>query len=238
MPRLLSIALITALCLAFTASADEPDATKLPAVKKALDKAEAVVRRNRKAYDEANTKAVAEAEKELKNEVDRLSRAGKPEEAVAVKKLLESVGASVVAKAEKKVAPLNPAQAGAVAWNGHKYKYIADKLTWPDEKAKCEEMGGHLLIIDDRAEQDFVTQSLNALGGRTYKVWLGITHGGTPGQWRTLNGGELTFTNWAPGEPNGGRDAPAAYLLLEWGGRWDDAPGFPAALSYICEWDD
>ena len=43
--------------LAMVASAQDVDPKRLPTAKRALDKAEATILRNRKAYDEANEKA-------------------------------------------------------------------------------------------------------------------------------------------------------------------------------------
>lgn len=83
------VALILAGLPGSASRAEEFNPRRLPSVRRALDKAEAEVRRNRKTFDEANEKVFAEAEKVLKVEVDRLSKAGKPEEAVAVKKLLD-----------------------------------------------------------------------------------------------------------------------------------------------------
>lgn len=50
-----------------------------------FEKAEADLRRNRQEYEEANQRTLAEFNKTVKKEVDRLSKAGKPEEALALK---------------------------------------------------------------------------------------------------------------------------------------------------------
>jgi len=231
------VILISVFFLSASVYSQEVDATRLPAVKRVIDKAEATIRRNRKAYDEANQEALAEAEAELIKEVDRLSKAGKPEEAVAVKKLAGGIKAELVASAEKATALPNPAQQGAVAWNKHKYKYIADKLSWPDAKRKCEDMGGHLVIIDDRAEQDFVVQLLARFSREPqYASWLGITCQEKPGQWQTVAGDKVTYQNWHAGEPNG-PDSPFGALAMHFGGQWDDVPSHHV-FAFVCEWDE
>lgn len=247
MPHRLFLALIASLCLAFTARADEPDATKLPAVRKALDKAEADVRRNRKAYDDANAKAVAEAEKALKDEVDRLSKAGKPEEAVAVKKLQGSLRDRVVVRAERKMGPPNPAQAGAVEWNGHKYKVFNERLSWHDAKKRCEEMGGHLVIIENEKEQLAIVDLLVKIGiavDNTNQnwdgVWIGATDEVKDGQWLWVDGSPVLYHNWLPGEPSnnvGPVNFPA--ILIHRRGGWDDRPDSnPDTPAFICEWEE
>ena len=48
------------------------------------------------------------------------------------------------------------------------YKISEDKKSWTEAKTKCTELGGHLLKIDDQAEQSFVKQEvknkLNSVG--------------------------------------------------------------------------
>lgn len=237
MPRPLILLLAFSL-LSASLYADDPDPTKLPVVKKTLDKAEADIRRNRKAYDEANEKAFGEAEKALKAEVDRLSKAGKPEEAVAVKKLIESLRDRLTVKGEKATALRNPAQQGAVAWNGHKYKYIAEKMAWHEAKAKCETMGGYLLVIDNQAEQDFVVELFKALEAKPETVWCGVTRGRMPGEWVTVKGQKASYTNWSRGNPSnhGGRENCVEVIPPD-GSLWNDRPeNWPA--PFICEWDD
>jgi hypothetical protein len=55
-----------------------------------FEKAEADIRRNREEYEKANEKTLAEFNKTVKKEVDRLSKAGKPEEALALKDSAEA----------------------------------------------------------------------------------------------------------------------------------------------------
>lgn len=237
MPRPLITLLVYSLCSA-NLYGQGVDAKRLPAVKRVMDKAEATIRRNRKAYDEANQKALAEAEAELIKEVDRLSKAGKPEEAVAVKKLAGGIEAELVASAEKATAPPNPAQQGAAEWNGHKYRYIAEATTWADAKRKCEELGGHLLIIDDKDEDAFVMRSLSAVGNANPEVWLGITCEGTPGRWRTVRADALSYFRWQRGEPSHSNAVePCAAINMNAGGAWNDCRG-DYRFPFICEWDE
>jgi hypothetical protein len=76
-------------------------ADKLPAsIQNAINKAEQEVARNRAAYDKANEKPLAAAEKAIQAELDKLTKAGKLEEALAAKKALEGLRESVVAKVD------------------------------------------------------------------------------------------------------------------------------------------
>lgn len=221
MPRPLILFLALSLFSA-TVHGQQADVGEFPPVKQALTKLREATRRNRKVHDDANAKAFAEAEKSLKAEADRLTKAGKPEEAVAVKKLAANLGA------------FNPAQTGALVFNGHKYKFFADGLDWEKATAKCKEHGGHLVVIDNEDEQKFVFDQLKQQVGHPF-MWVGVVHlDGQPGQWQTVNGDPLPYQNWTDGEPE---DDDCGAMALKFNGKWYDTPK-TKTLPFICEWDD
>jgi hypothetical protein len=225
--------------------ADEFDPKTLPAVKKALVKATTEVDRNRKAFDEANQKVFNEGKEAISKEVDRLTRAGKLEEAVAVKKFADNIGEQVLAHAEKSMTPPHPGKAGAVAWNGHKYKVFKEQCSWHEAKKRCEEMGGYLVIINDEKEQNAVVNLLagsgvlvDNTGGRKWDgVWIGATIEARAGGWAWIDNSPMAFSRWVSGQPDG--SGKYLKLCIRHGGRWDDQPagGFGTSF-FICEWDD
>jgi hypothetical protein len=92
---------LSILCVAL-AVAGEAD-TKLPAsAQQVLDKAEAAVSANRVAYDKANQKPLAEAEKALKAEMEKFTKSGKLNESLAIQKALDSMRADVVARVDER----------------------------------------------------------------------------------------------------------------------------------------
>jgi hypothetical protein len=234
-----------------TVHAEDVDPKKMPAVKKALDKAEAGVRRNRKAYEEANEKVFAEAKKTLKDEVERLSKAGKPEEAVAVKKIMETLqedsllsgGASDVPPGKTRPAATAPARdKDIVVFNGHRYKLFLETVPWDEAKKRCEELGGHMLTIEDRAEQEFLAGALKTFFqssqqqlGDADAVWLGIAKEKGTGKWLPLNGKPLLFSEWGPTWPHDNHEV--AFFPLS-NGKWCSYfnRGRPG-IYFICEWD-
>jgi hypothetical protein len=95
-----TITLLIVVQLAPLWGADE--APKLPpAIQAIVEKAKAEVSKNRKVYDAANSKSLDTAEKALKGELEKMTKAGKLEEAMTAKKMLESVRADVVAKVDE-----------------------------------------------------------------------------------------------------------------------------------------
>ncbi len=49
------------------------------------------------------------------------------------------------------------------------YKISEDKKSWIEAKTKCGELGGHLLKIDDQAEQDYIRNKVkNKPVGKIY----------------------------------------------------------------------
>jgi len=241
MPRPLFLVAVAIFCLGVTARADDPDPRKMPVVKKVLDKAESEVRKNRKAYDEANAKTFEDAETALKEEVDRLSKAGKLEEAVAVKKFAERMGKEVLANAEKQPKSTHSgktrAPKGAVAWNGHKYMAVRNPCRWAEAKKACEDMGGHLLIIDTQEEQNALVAMLVRAGMGRDNFWIGATDEIEEGAWTWVDGSPVAYSNWNPREPNNYGGEHYAEMAVGDGGRWNDL-SLSLTRWFICEWDE
>ena len=226
--------------------AEDIDPKNVPAVKKALEKAEAGVRRNRKAYEEANEKVFAEAKKTLKDEVERLSKAGKPEEAVAVKKIMDTLQEESLlgeGSADAGQSPKGPTVAakeqGVVVFNGHRYKMIQEQLSWDDAKKHCEQMGGHLLVVDDRVEQQFLAKAIADYIANTPAFpektgfWLGISRDKDE-KWVTVTGHAVLYSNWLGGHPRGDG---FAYAKLRRTGEWESVPADSGQKLIICEWE-
>lgn len=78
------------------------EAPKLPAsVTNILEKTEQEITRNRIAYDRANARVLQNTERALQGEMDKLTKAGKLEEALAVKKVLSTVRTDLVNKVDE-----------------------------------------------------------------------------------------------------------------------------------------
>jgi len=117
--------------------------------------------------------------------------------------------------------------------NGHTYLQCF-KASWSEARQMESEFGGHLVTIEDAAENTWVWQNFSkwsSFGSTSTEfvqrsMWMGATDEVTEGSWLWVDGSPFTYTNWSSGEPNNstaidpnGED----YLRLDSGdGRWLD----------------
>lgn len=110
--------------------------------------------------------------------------------------------------------------------NGHTY-YMLTQDTWTASEAQAISLGGHLVTINDAAENDWVRTTFGPLGGPQVGLWLGFTDMTEEGDFRWVSGEPVTFTSWASGEPNdsgGGEDFAYLYATDPGLGFWNDVP--------------
>ncbi len=131
--------------------------------------------------------------------------------------------------------------------NGHSYRLVNGHVDWLTAKAEAEAamlggQPGHLVTISDQAEADWlVSQFPNT------RPWIGLFHDTTDpnysepgGGWVWVTGEPLTYTNWAPGEPNNisGSGGAEDYAEMFGSTEWNDAElNHLNTNSYIIEWD-
>ncbi len=126
-----------------------------------------------------------------------------------------------------------------IAYNkGHAYAVSDDKRSWKEAKEVCENLGGHLAVTDDKAENDYICALINSQG-KGYYTAIGYTDEVNEGRWQWVNGSDSRFTNWNWGEPNDGLSlyAHQNYAYMYSNGTWDDGQG-EGAQYYVCEWDE
>jgi serine/threonine protein kinase len=156
-------------------------------------------------------------------------------------------------KAEPSPAPPAPATPvgavmpkGMVAFNGHRYQFFPDILTLPEARTRAEDMGGHLVTINSKEENDWVATQFVSKLPLKQALWLGGTKDGTTGQWRWVTGEPIEFTQWGAGEPNPNPNAGEPALQFshseKYGPEWGDIKenGVGAADrrgGYLVEWD-
>jgi hypothetical protein len=151
---------------------------------------------------------------------------------------------------DEKVIKRNADRADAIRcpFNGHQYKFFKKSLAWEAAKKFCEDKGGHLLMLETRAEHEFVADAFQRAFaankdrfGDDVSCWMGAKELQIEGQcqWRWLGADEaMGFTKWRGHHPHrveGNRD----YLTLsiakgDWVNFWGDQH---PDVFIICEWD-
>ncbi|MBI1302850.1 MAG: hypothetical protein GC172_03555 [Phycisphaera sp.] len=113
---------------------------------------------------------------------------------------------------------------------GIRYVAVAG-TTWTASEALAVALGGHLVSINDQAEQDFVHGNFGNLGGVDRRIWIGFNDLASEGSWEWTDGSPAKYTNWNGGEPNNSGGVEHYAELLGSNGRWNDinnaGGGFP-----------
>ena len=131
-------------------------------------------------------------------------------------------------------------ETATAAQDGKSYQAFDRVLTWKEAQQACVQMGGHLPIIRTEAEDRLVRGLMEAAGLK--QAWLGATDEIKEGQWRWIDGTEMTYTNWAKDQPNDANfdGTGEDYLVSQWDGKWWDFPNRGQAAGghpgFVCEW--
>ena len=90
--------------------------------------------------------------------------------------------------------------------NGHLY-YVLDTASWTDSEAEATTLGGHLVTINDAAENDWVFDNIVPLlpTDVASTPWLGLNDAALEGTFVWASGEPVTFTNWSPAQPDDAR---------------------------------
>ena len=87
---------------------------------------------------------------------------------------------------------------GPVVHNGHTY-YLLDNKPWVAQEAEAVSLNGHLVTINDAAENTWVWDTF---GSPNAGLFFGLTDVSSEGTFVWTSGETVTFTNWRFGEPN------------------------------------
>ncbi|MBI5739336.1 MAG: PEP-CTERM sorting domain-containing protein [Nitrospirae bacterium] len=105
----------------------------------------------------------------------------------------------------------------AIPYNGHEYELVSG-ATWTQAEANAMAWGGHLVTINDAAEDAWVFDTFG------YEHFIGLNDIAQEGRWEWVSGEPVTYLHWAGGEPNNGN--AANWVQINWGydatGGWND----------------
>ena len=107
---------------------------------------------------------------------------------------------------------------GDVQRNGSTYRLTPTKMTWAQAQSYAQRLGGNLVTVNDAAEEDFLQATFGS-----DEFWIGLNDVASEGNFVWASGEAVTYTNFAPNEPNnsgGNQD----YGLMNFSSRkeWDD----------------
>jgi len=127
-------------------------------------------------------------------------------------------------------------------YNGHSYQVFSNVVeTWEEAKAYCEKMGGHLVVINDNAENTAVYNIMVEMGYSD--AYFGYADVNANGNWSWIEGYSSDYTNWAPNEPNHeNSNENYAMFYHKYKYTWNDG-NFETYYqdpqkNFICEWEN
>lgn len=113
-------------------------------------------------------------------------------------------------------------------------RYVATAATtWTAAEAFALLLGGHLVSINDQAEQDFVYANFGNLGGVDRRIWIGFTDRDVEGTFAWSDGSPAKYANWNGGEPNNSGNVEDFAEMLGSTGKWNDLNDAGAGFPHI-----
>jgi hypothetical protein len=116
---------------------------------------------------------------------------------------------------------------------GHTYLFCSMERRWLGALGMCVSVGYNLVSIGDAAEDTFVFETANTISHDRW--WIGLTDVAREGVFFWSNGSGVTYTNWAPGEPNDAGNEDCAQINRFYpDDTWNDER-CSNRLFFICE---
>lgn len=116
------------------------------------------------------------------------------------------------------------------AYGGHGYFLSSNPRMYDEAVADCATAGGHLVVIEDVGENDFLRGLISA------DAWIGYDDQIVETRFDTVTGAELAYTNWDANQPDDYGDGEDCTGMRVGEGSWNDFPCSDLHL-YVCECD-
>lgn len=121
----------------------------------------------------------------------------------------------------------------ATVIRGNSLYTIVEGPSWTEAEANSVALGGHLVTIEDEAENTWLAKVFR---NDVYNAYIGLNDEAVEGEWRWSSGINSSFFNWNSNEPNNpGDTATSDYVLIhilsshEWygaNGTWNDGENY------------
>lgn len=118
---------------------------------------------------------------------------------------MKKPGLKILARAVLCLVPLGLALQAQAAilntatYNGHTY-HLLDNKTWLNQEAEAVTLGGHIVTINDAAENTWVWDTFGAVNTG---LFIGLNDAASEGTFVWSSGEAVTYLPWRAGEPNG-----------------------------------
>ncbi len=119
----------------------------------------------------------------------------------------------------------------------NRYALIPFALPWHAAKQFAVTNGGHLVVINDREENDWLVKTF----GADTEYWTGLTDETEEGKWTAVNSEDVKYFNWAGSEPDNYRknqhyviiNSRSPHLNQTEPGKWNDVPGNEVRIGIV-----
>jgi len=110
--------------------------------------------------------------------------------------------------------------------NGHTY-YLLTTSPWTTSEAEAISLGGHLVTVNNAAENNFLLSTFSNYGGVERALWTGLNDAAVEGTFVWSSGEIAAYRNWEAGQPdNGSGFYPSENYVLVWPSPGPRSPGF------------
>ena len=116
--------------------------------------------------------------------------------------------------------------------NKVKYAVFDKAMPWENAKNYCEQLGGHLATISNKAEQDIIAGLI--VNGSRDAYSIGATKRGLD-NWSWIDGKEFSYTNWDDGYPVNPY-GEGYYIHMVKSGKWHDIYNI-THYGFVCEFE-
>ena len=126
-----------------------------------------------------------------------------------------------------------------IIYKKHTYQFINENLSWMEAKARAEELGGHLVIINSADEENAIVAAMRSQGLK--RMWIGLSDAEQEGTFKWVDGKVAYYTDFNYGQPDNYNNAEHYFEIcvdIQPQVYWNDVPlQYDANQGFIIEFE-